>query len=340
MLGEVLVTGRLPREPAPRRPAPRPDLRAPRRRIGPSRPAAGRPRSRARANGRLQKPAPDPRHAAADDDRLRVEDVDVAGQSDAKVVGCTLQDLLGNGIAGLGGGVHLVGRQLAVAAAARASGSDRPAATASAAIRAMAVPDAMTSRQPTMPQLCGGPLSSTVTWPSSPAAPSTPRYNWPFRTSPPPIPVLIVQVEQVTQPAPGAVAILAVGGGVGVVLRGPLADPVARGAATLAARRPSRAGSAPGRARLGRSRSVLGPSRRPRRVAVVGVPLAAIAAWAEPPADPGPARRRRRPRWVGRPRPESCRGRQRHRRGSSSRPGRSRRPGRRAARLTVCRACG
>ena len=114
-----------------------------------------RPRLRKRER-RLQELVPDPGRAAADDYRLGVEDVDVVGEPDAEVVGRRAEDLQGCRIAGVGRLVDLGSRQVAGRLGQAQQAGERPAATASLAIRAMAVPEASTSRQPTMPQLWAG----------------------------------------------------------------------------------------------------------------------------------------------------------------------------------------
>ena len=52
----------------------------------------------------------------------------------------------------------------------------------------IALPPAIISRQPRLPQRQIGPDSSTRTWPSSPAVPPLPRYSSPPRMSPAPTP--------------------------------------------------------------------------------------------------------------------------------------------------------
>src|SRR5439155_17835097 len=66
----------------------------------------------------------------------------------------------------------------------------RPAAISSLARRAMAVPEAILSRQPILPQLQRLPFLSIVICPSSPAIPFAPSRICPSAIMPAPIPVL------------------------------------------------------------------------------------------------------------------------------------------------------
>ena len=65
--------------------------------------------------------------------------------------------------------------------------------TASIPLLPIAVPEDKASKHPKLPQLHLGPLGSTVVCPISSALQVFPLYMLPFKTAPPPTPVLTVK---------------------------------------------------------------------------------------------------------------------------------------------------
>ena len=161
------------------------------------------PRDRGRAE---QLVAPCQRDPAADDDPLRVEDVDDGDGGGGERAACVAprsavrQDRRPRRPrrrAAPRGEAAPVGLRC-VPARARS----RPASSASRAVRAMPEPDDIRSRWPRPPQEHSRPFMSTVRWPSSPAAPSGPLMRRPSEMTAPPIPVETVMYTMSVRPRP------------------------------------------------------------------------------------------------------------------------------------------
>src|SRR3990172_6250562 len=104
--------------------------------------------------------------AAADDDDLRVEDVDEVGEAGAQVAPGPLDRRRSGRVAGV--------RRLLQQSRVRRGAPAGSFETISAASASRATPEASASRQPRRPQPQRRPCGSSCMWPTSPAPPEGP----------------------------------------------------------------------------------------------------------------------------------------------------------------------
>ena len=183
---------------------------------------------------------------AAEDDAVRVEDVDEPGEAEAQPVD---EDLGGRADRRVVRTRRGAGRRPAGAATPRGRGRGPPPSRKASG-------SASTSRQPRLPQWQGRPSGLTVRWPTSRARPELPVCRRPSSTSAPPTPRWPVATHSRSRaPRPGAVPVLGERGEVDVVAgEGRSASMPGRPHATAA--KISRTGAPAGQARCSGLRAV------------------------------------------------------------------------------------